>query len=139
MARHRKAIKAPEPGRGHLVSASETVNYDQRPPVFSLERLQPGKYCLSGLDKDNKAMFADAMFRRKGVTWNEIKQQHRHGLGTEKIARSSVKAAIPPFITDEVDDFIAFRYHGKRPMVGYRVKDVFYVLWFDHDFTLYHH
>ncbi len=132
-------IKKQKIKQGSLVKSIEPTNYDQRPPVFSLEKLQPGKYCLSELDQENKAMFADAIFRRRHLTWNDIKRTDRHGLGTEKIAKTSINAPTPRFITDDMDSYLAFRYHGKRPMVGYRQRDVFYVLWFDSDFTLYNH
>jgi hypothetical protein len=134
-----KRIKANKAKQGGLVKSQEPPNYDNFPPIFSLEKLQPGNYCLSCLDQENKAMFAEAIFRRKSLTWNQIKQQDKHGLGTEKISKSSIKAPIPRFITEDVDDFLVFRYHGLRPMVGYRQKDVFYVLWFDHNFSLYDH
>lgn len=134
-----KRIQASKPKQGNVVKSQEPTNYDSHPPIFSLEKLQPGKYCLSKLDQDHKAMFADAIFRRKSISWNEIKKLHRHALGTEKIAKSSIKAAIPSFITDDVDDFLVFRYKGLNPMVGYRQRNVFFVLWFDHDFTLYNH
>ena len=84
-------------------------------------------------------LFSDAIFRRKTLTWNEIKRADRHGLGTEKIAKDSIKAPTPRFITEDMDSYLVFRYHGMRPMVGYRQRDVFYVLWFDSDFTLYDH
>ncbi len=132
-------IKKQKPKQGSLVKSVEPANYDQKPPIFSLEKLQSGKYCLSELDQENKAMFADAIFRRKSLTWNEIKRADRHGLGTEKIAKSSIKAPTPQFITDDMDSYLVFRYHGMRPMVGYRQRDVFYILWFDSDFTLYDH
>lgn len=132
-------IKRQKSKQGRLVKSVEPLDYDRNPPIFSLEKLQPGKYCLSELDQENKAMFADAVFRRKNLTWNEIKRADRHGLGTEKIAKSSIKAPTPKFITDDMDSYLAFRYHGKCPMVGYRQRDVFYVLWFDSDFTLYNH
>lgn len=134
-----KRIKGSKPKQGSVVKSQEPLNYDSNPPIFSLERLQSGKYCLSGLDQEHKAMFSEAIFRRKSISWSEIKRLDRHGLGTEKIAKSSIKAAIPGFITDDVDDFLAFRYKGMNPMVGYRQRDVFFVLWFDHDFTLYDH
>jgi hypothetical protein len=113
--------------------------YDSHPPLFSLEKLQSGKYCLSSLDQEHKAMFSEAIFRRKSISWNEIKRSDRHGLGTEKIPKMSIKAAIPRFITEDMDDFLVFRYKGLNPMVGYRQRDIFFVLWFDHDFTLYDH
>lgn len=134
-----KRIREPSGNQGRLIQSQEPPDYDSHPPLFSLERLQSGHYCLSSMDAEGKAAFADAIFRRRSLSWKEIRQAPRHGLGTEKIARSSIKAAIPPFITDEITDFLAFRYHGKRPMVGYRLRDVFFVLWLDRDFTLYDH
>ena len=134
-----KRIKANKTPKRAQVKSQQPPNYDNNPPLFSVERVQPGKYCLSSLDQANKAMFANAIFRRRALSWNEIKRADRHGLGTEKIARNSIKAAIPSFITEDVEDFLAFRYHGLQPMVGYRDKNVFFVLWFDHDFSLYPH
>lgn len=45
----------------------------------------------------------------------------------------------PPYGRDDMDHFLAFRYKGMSSMIGYRQRNVFYVLWFDHDFTLYDH
>lgn len=132
-------IKPKKPKQGKLVKSQEPPNYDTHPPIFSLEKVQQGKYCLSSLDQENKAMFADAIFRRKHLTWNQIKQLPRHGLGTEKISKNQISAPIPNFITEDFEDFLVFRYNGMRPMVGYRQRNVFFVLWFDHDFTLYGH
>lgn len=132
-------IKKQKPKQGSLVKSVEPINYDQLPPIFSLEKIQQGKYCLSNLDQEHKAMFSEAIFRRRSTSWNQIKKLDRHGLGTEKIAKSSIKAVIPRFITEDVTDFLVFRYKGMNPMVGYRQRNVFFVLWFDHDFTLYDH
>lgn len=134
-----KRIKGKEAKQGDLIKSQEPPNYENKPPIFSLEKLQAGKYCLSELNQENKAMFAEAIFRRKSLTWKQIKQQDRHGLGTEKMPKSKIKTAIPSFITEDVEDFLVFRYNGLQPMVGYRQRDVFFVLWFDHDFSLYEH
>lgn len=136
----KKKIKAPKANTKPQITANEVkVNYDEKPPIFSLERLQAGNYCLQSLDQEGKAFFADAIFRRKNNTWREIKSMPRHGLGLEKIDKKSIKAPIPKFITPDVEHFLSFRFHGLRPMVGYRQNDIFYVLWFDHNFTLYDH
>ena len=45
---------------------------------------------------------------------------------------------MPPHITGEVN-LLAFRFFGRRPMVGYRNRTTFHVLWLDRDFTLYSH
>ncbi|NQZ06206.1 MAG: hypothetical protein HRT35_03505 [Algicola sp.] len=134
-----KRFKAKKESYSGPVKPNEPRNYDNEAPLFSLERVQSGKYCFASLDQENKAMFAEAIFRRKSIAWKEIKQIDRHGLGTEKIAKSCIKTAIPRFITEDFEDFLAFRYHGLHPIVGYRDKNVFFVLWFDHDFTLYAH
>ncbi|MCV6610800.1 MAG: hypothetical protein OIF55_08535 [Amphritea sp.] len=134
-----RRIQGKKPKQGSVVKSQEPQNYDKFPPIFSLEKLQAGKYCLSNLSQEHKAMFSEAIFRRKTLSWNEIKKQNRHALGTEKIPKRCIKAAIPRFITDDFEDFLVFRYHGLHPMVGYRQREVFFVLWFDHDFTLYDH
>ena len=56
----------------------------------------------------------------------------------EKIERDALRAGIPRHITEEVN-LVAFRFFGKAPMVGYRVKAIFYVVWLDRAFTLYPH
>lgn len=135
----RRRIRGRKPQKDNRIQSKETPNYDQNIPVFSLEKLQQGKYCLSSLDQEHKAMFANAIFRRRAITWADLKGADRHGIGFEKIAKHSINAAIPRFVTPDVSSFIAFRYHGKRAMVGMRHKDIFYVLWFDCDFSLYNH
>lgn len=139
MANKRSRIKEPVKNKGLRFSAQETPSYDDTPPVFSLERLQSGSYCFSSLDQEQKASFAEAMYRRRQILWRDLKQAGRHGLGAEKIPRYQIKAPIPQFITEDQDYFLAIRFNGKAPMVGYRVRNVFYVLWFDHAYNLYEH
>lgn len=121
------------------IAANAAPNYDLMPPIFSLERVQPTGYCLSNLCKEDKAAFADAIFKRKSITWSDIKKLDRHALGFEKIDKSSIKAPLPRFITEDMDHFLAFRFNGMKPMIGYRKQNIFFVLWFDKDFTLYAH
>lgn len=72
------------------------------------------------------------------MTWIQIRGAHRHGLGTEKIEKSAIKVPIPTVVTEDVS-LLAFRFSGKAPMVGFRERDVFHVLWFDRDYSLYKH
>ena len=122
--------------KDNKTKSQDTPDYNRHPPVFSLEKLQRGSYCFSSLDSENKASFADAIYKRKSMTWGEILRADRHGLGTEKISKSAIKAALPDFVGV---DYLAFRYSGLKSMVGYRQKNIFFVLWFDHNFTLYNH
>ncbi|WP_300674673.1 hypothetical protein [Desulfoluna sp.] len=63
----------------------------------------------------------------------------RHGMGYEKIATSSLNTELPAHLSGQDVNLIAFRFNGKAPMVGYRDKSVFHILWVDRDFTLYDH
>lgn len=135
----RNRIKKPSADKGKNISAEDPPDYDASYPKFSFERLQSGEFCFSTLKPDCKASFSESMFRRRDLTWKEIKNLGRHALGFEKISKHSISAAIPEFITEDEGTLIAFRYNGKKAMVGYRLKDVFYVLWFDPNFRLYKH
>ena len=52
--------------------------------------------------------------------------------------RDRIHTSIPPHVSPEVI-FLAFRFSGRKAMVGYRQEHIFYVMWLDRDFTLYDH
>lgn len=140
MAKGKKGkIKSPTPTKGERFEAQEAPDWNEHPPIFSLEKIQNGKYCFSQLPDECKIAFATAQFNRRNHPWKEISQMPKHGYGTEKIPKDQIKATMPPFVTPDVKDFLVLRYHANRPMVGYRKRDVFYILWFDHNYTLYDH
>ncbi|TAF08650.1 MAG: hypothetical protein EAZ77_06805 [Nostocales cyanobacterium] len=114
-----------------------SIPAEQQPPIFSLRYLD-SEYCLTKCDKDDQAAFALKLLRLSKLTWSQIQSQDRHKLGYEKISRDAIKAPIPNFITEDVN-FIAFRFSGMKPMVGYRDGAIFYVIWLDRNFTLYDH
>lgn len=126
-------------GRGRRFQApdSRTENPDRLSPVFSLRHIQQD-YCISRCDQDDKAAFADQLALLSKLTWSEIKFAPKHGLGSEKIARSSFKVPIPNDVKEDVT-FLAMRYNGRKAMVGFRDRAVFHILWFDRDFTVYDH
>jgi hypothetical protein len=125
--------------KGKRISAREIVDLppEQESPLFSL-RYMNKDYSLAKCTKDEKAAFADTLYKLNQLTWSQINACPRHGSGYEKIARSSIKAPIPSHLKDDVI-FIAFRFCGKAPMVGYRDGAVFYVIWLDRNCTLYSH
>ncbi len=125
--------------RGERISARDSVSgsTDGLTPIFCLRYLSP-PFCVTSCQQVEQASFAVTLRRLSMLTWQEIKSAHRHGLGTEKIGRASIKAPIPKEITDDVD-FLAVRFHGKAPMVGFRSNQIFHVVWLDRAFTLYNH
>ena len=95
-------------------------------------------YCVTCCDRADQAAFALALRERSQLTWQQLRHAPRHGLGSEKIARDSIRATIPE-IAKGVDHFLAFRFSGLKPMVGLRRGTVFHIFWLDRDFTLYDH
>jgi hypothetical protein len=112
---------------------------DQQPPLFSLRYLDRRTYSLSSCQQREKAAFADTLDHLSQLPWSELRLSPRHGLGYEQIPRHAIRAPIPTHVTEDVQRFIAFRFFGRAPMVGYRVQAILYILWLDRDFTLYDH
>lgn len=106
-------------------------------PVFCLHHLADG-WRISDCGRDDQAAFALTTEKLSRLTWREIRDAHRHGVGTEKISRSALKAPVPADIAEDVQ-FIALRFSGKKPMVGFRSSRIFHVVWFDSRFSLYDH
>ncbi|RMJ55604.1 hypothetical protein IPC1271_20340 [Pseudomonas aeruginosa] len=96
-----------------------TENPELKPPLFSFEFMQ-ADYCVSECTSDERSQVLSKLRTLSQMSWQQIKQAPRHGLGFEIIGRPSFKAAI-------------------APMVGYRDGRVFHILWIDRDFTVYDH
>lgn len=121
---------------------TKEVVTESQPPIFSLYHLRKD-YCLSKCAKDEKAAFADTLHKLSQLTWSDLNQAPKHGVGFEKIHRKSFnnERCIPSHITEDVN-IIAFRFSGKKAMVGYRDpldRKLFHIVWLDRDFTLYPH
>jgi hypothetical protein len=130
------------PTTGAHISAkalrAEAVDPERLPPKFSFHHLNSG-YCITQCTSEEKVSFVDKMYRLSQLTWAQLRQAPKHGLGYEKIDRDSIRPSIPIGITEDVK-FIAFRFHQLAPMVGYRSGDgTFHVIWFDRSFRLYDH
>lgn len=114
--------------------APSTILY----PVFSFIYLQES-HCISKCTKEEKVSFVDKMHILSKITWNQIWSAPHLGLGCEKIEMGRITGAqIPPTIGLDVK-FLALRFHGKKPMVGFRVDNIFHIVWFDRNFNLYDH
>lgn len=135
----KRRIKKLDSSSTSKFKVQEPLDYNKQPIIFSLEKIISGNYCFSALIVEDKKQFAEAIFKRKNMTWDDIFKAQRHGLGNEKISVSSIKQEKPKFITEDIKDYLAFRFNGTKAMVGFRQKNIFYVLWFDHNYTLYKH
>lgn len=114
-------------------SAETPADYNREPPAFCLRYVDPS-YCITLCDRDDRAAFAARIRKLSQLTWNDIIQADRHGFGREKIATSSLQRPIPLHLTEDVT-FIALRFSGLKPMVGYQSGRIFHAIWFDRDMS----
>ena len=107
-------------------------------PAFSLFYLQ-NSYCIRKCTQEEKANFAEKLRILSKLTWNQIWSASHQGLGCEKIRSNQITGAtIPANISPDVT-FLAIRFSGEKPMIGFRTDNIFNIVWFDRDFTLYSH
>ena len=139
MAKFREPKPKASPFGGKTPPAALPVDPDKLPPVFSFEYMQGGTgYSVDCCNRDHRAALSARLFKLSQMTWLDIRQAPRHGLGTEKIARDAIKAAIPARVTEDAD-LLALRYNGLHPMVGFRDGRTFNVLFIDHTMDVYPH
>ncbi len=137
----RREIKKPKLNQGERVGISTqqasrdtTIDY----PIFCFKHLH-SDFGMDNCNKDEKAALINQMTRLSQLTWNQIKLNGKHALGSEKINKRSINAAIPAFISDDVDFFLAFRFKGLAPFLGHRNGSILHVLYVDAKFNLYDH
>ena len=132
--RNRKASPTEEIFSG----LTEPPNYEESTPKFCLHHLQSG-YGVTELSTEQRADFALALEKRRSMTWHQLYAAPHLGLGYETIGSSQFHPTIPRAFQD-TPKFIVFRYSGKLPMAGVRVRDVFQIVWIERTFNdLYNH
>lgn len=117
---------------------NEVIKSDIDYPIFCFKHLHRD-YGVDMCTKDEKAALISKMATLSQLTWSQIQLAGKHGLGAEKIKRNAIKASIPSFITEDVDDLFAIRFKGKAPIVGHKSGSIFHVIYIDRTFTLYSH
>ena len=122
--------KAPEP-------ADDGRAPDGGYPLLCLRHLQPG-WGFEELNPDHCREFLVKWAKRATLTWKELIQHDRHGLGFEKLPSSAISASVPEYL--EQEKYLVFRHEGNRPFAGFRSGDTFHVLWVERNWNdLYQH
>jgi len=127
-------------GKKIAISPDTTEEVDIKHPVFCFRYLNK-KYHIKKCTEKEQLSLLDRLQLLSEKTWKDIQFADKHSFGTEKIKQTSIKAGIPTHLAKDVD-FYAFRFDGKKPMVGFRNAKaffVFHVVYLDRDFTLYDH
>lgn len=138
---HTSNKKNKEPQKSLLRGAAQqsSLSTNQKNPLFSFQYLD-SHYSIQNCEKDDKAALSDQLQLIGSRKWQELQQAPKQGIGYEKIERNSIKAAIPSHLkNDDAVNFLSFRFSGKKPMIGYRADQTFYVIWIDRDFSVYNH
>lgn len=106
-------------------------------PILCLRHLQD-KFGIDQLDAQQCQEFLKKWHKRAKLTWNELNQHGKYGLGSEKLPKSAFKPCIPEQF--EQDKYMVFRHAGNQPFAGFRAGDVFHVLWIEANWNeLYDH
>jgi hypothetical protein len=106
-------------------------------PCFCFQYIHP-KYNSSSCEDRQIRDLVERLERLSTLTWADITSTQRHGFGSENIERKSFKVEIPPNIPKEAT-LLALRFSGKNPMVGFREKNIFHIVFLDSKFTVYDH
>jgi len=107
-------------------------------PVFCFKYLHKN-YHIDKCDVNEKVSFLSTIVKLSTITWQDIEFSGRHGAGSEKIPRNAINIELPKEISDDVPFFLALRFCGMKPFVGYRNRFIFHVLYIDRDLSLYKH
>ena len=129
--------RAPGQGKNIKTRTSESVNPDTLHPAFGLTHLR-GDYCVTRCKDEEKLALIDRLYKLSQLTWIQIKCSDRHTYGCEVIPRNQIRPLVPAIITDDVD-ILALRFYKLAPMVGFRDREIFHIVWLDREFKLYDH
>jgi hypothetical protein len=130
--------RRPKASDKKLPEPAPPLDHNDETPKFCLHHLCD-EFDVPALTTAGQAAFAKTLHKLAQLSWKDIHRAPRHGQGTELIPRAQVKARIPTRFED-TDKFMAFRYDGKLPMLGVRIRDVYHVLWIEPEFNqLYDH
>jgi hypothetical protein len=132
-----------EPSKAPFLKGGGQVpqqSVDDLPPAFSFEKMQDCSgnsfNCCQDVDR---LQMGHRIFKLSRMPWRQIRQAPSKGLGAEKIDKTAIQRPIPGCVTEDVTFFYSLHYVGKKRFVGYRIGQIFYILWIDHTFQVYDH
>jgi len=127
----------PEQGKHFSVPVRPATPLVQQRPSFVLECCHKRDFCFIQCDTAQKVGFADKLHELSQLTWNQIINANRQGIGQERIPELDRKK--PSSVPKEAK-IIGLKYHGNRRMAGFRDDNgTFHILWFNHNDKLYKH
>ncbi|MCA9834194.1 MAG: hypothetical protein KC435_09625 [Thermomicrobiales bacterium] len=106
-------------------------------PVLCLRHVQRG-WGVGELTDAQCREFLVKWEKRAKLTWKQLVQHPRHGLGSELLPSSKFNPSPPQELAR--DRYMVFRHEGNLPFTGFRTGDAFHVLWIEKTYNeLYDH
>lgn len=134
-----KFIKQPFVKQGKNVKTPDVIEIENfNHPIFCFKHLHSNYKVSKCSDKQMKALLTK-LEQLSQLSWNEIILAHKHGTGSEKIKKSSLKVKVPAFITDDVDFLLALRFDGMSPILVHRNRFIMHIIFIDHNMSTYNH
>jgi hypothetical protein len=125
-------------GKHFKASDLPAHDYDLDSPAFCLRYIDRA-YCITKCSQEQQGDFIASMLRLSQMTWRQILLTNKKSkLGSEKLQPNVIARPRPKHIAED-QSLIAIRFWEKGRMVGYRERDVFRIIWFDCDYSLYFH
>lgn len=128
-------VKQPPKTKSKLIkNPTEGESTNSEFPFFMLSWIQKG-YQISDCSEKDKVKFVNFLDSMSRMTWGDITQSSRTGLGCEKISR--LNKNIPDIAAGHA--ILSFRGAGIMRIIGFRSGMAFYVLWIDTKGEVYSH
>lgn len=94
---------------------------------------------IKALDASHRAALASQLEMWSQLTWGQVIQAPKQGLGSEKLAFSAIRSSWHQHGTPPPEDVLVLRFGSDGRAVGLRHERVFHLLWVDHRYRLYRH
>ncbi len=140
-------IKQPE-----VIQFDRNVSLGTSALIASLGKIDYPIFCFRHLHPDydlDRCVLSDVKFSKQflkkiqllsSTSWNDLQFSDHHGHGTEKISISSINKPIPSSITEDVKDFLSFRFYGTNGrIIGFKTQAIFHVVYVDTKLDVYCH
>jgi hypothetical protein len=134
-----RRVRSQAKTKGGRVTPTVIDDTKNKYAVFSFERVEPGDFCFSQLTSEEKAELADSIFRRRQLTWVDIRAIPHDKLGTEAISIEQFSPTMPQFVTQDTNSLVVFRFGSNGRIAGLRRDRLFYILFVDTKYKLYKH
>lgn len=81
------------------------------------------------MSDNQRSEFLIKWAKRSAFTWKDLTTHKKHGLGFEMLPKKQIKPSVPESL--EQEKYMVFRHEGNLPFVGFKVGNVFNVLWIE--------